>query len=73
MQAVFPAVGTRSTFGAQCVSRRKTAPQFGFGSSTRSDHEKVFLSSHHASLNVAGVARSPGPAAYVTPTSVGPQ
>jgi len=71
--ATFPAFGTRSTFGAQPLSRRKTSPQFGFGSSTREDQEKVFISQDHAELNAGGVPRSPGPATYVMRAAVGPQ
>merc|ERR1712185_473085 len=70
--ASFQAFGTRSTFGAQPMSRRRTSPQFGFGSSTREHQDKVFISQEHAALNTA-VPRSPGPATYVPRASIGPQ
>ncbi|KAL1500547.1 hypothetical protein AB1Y20_013202 [Prymnesium parvum] len=73
-QATFPSFGSRSTFGAQQLSRRKSSPQYGFGSSTREDQQKVFVSQEHASLNVAyAVPRSPGPAKYEHRPAVGPQ
>ena len=52
-------IGTRSTFGSQQQSKRQSAPQWGFGSSTREHQEKVFLSQDHSALNTG--ARSPGP------------
>ena len=71
--ATFQAFGTRSTFGAQPLSRRRTSPQYGFGSSSREDQEKVFITQEHAELNTGGPARSPGPATYLMRAAVGPQ
>ena len=61
--ATAPAGGTRTTFGSQSSSRRRSAPSFGFGSGTREMQEKVFVSQEHAALSSGGV-RSPGPAVY---------
>jgi len=62
---------TRSMFGSQPVSRRRSSPMFGFGSSTRHQAAKVFLSSEHAKLSTSGF--SPGPSAYTLRASVGSQ
>ena len=68
-----PFGGTRSTFGDQSSSRRRSAPSFGFGSGTRETQEKVFVSQEHAALSTGNV-RSPGPAAgYSVRPSVGGQ
>jgi hypothetical protein len=58
-------------FGDQVHSKRRSAPMFGFGSSTRSQAAKVFLSSEHAKLSTSGF--SPGPSAYTLRASVGTQ
>lgn len=62
---------TRSMFGEQAASRRRSAPSFGFGSSTRNQAAKVFLSSDHAKLSTPGF--SPGPSAYTLKAAVGTQ
>jgi len=61
---------TRSTFGDQPLGRRKTAPAFSFGSSSREQASKVFVSQEHTALATAGM-HSPGPAVYLLPSSVG--
>ena len=62
---------TRSMFGDQVYSKRRSAPMFGFGSSTRNQAAKVFLSAEHAKLSTPGF--SPGPSAYTLRASVGYQ
>lgn len=65
--------GTRSTFGSQVASRRKSSPSYGFGSGTRDNRAKVFVSQEHAKLSPAFVC-SPGPAApYSRRAAVGAQ
>ena len=66
-----PVGGTRTMLGTQVNSRKASAPCYGFGSSTREDREKVFVSQEHAALAVG--TRSPGPAVYMQTPSVGPQ
>lgn len=67
-----PAGGTRSQLGPQVNSRRASAPNYGFGSSTREHRAKVFVSQEHAAL--AGDSCSPGPhAPYKIVPAVGPQ
>ena len=56
--------------GDQVSSRRASAPKFGFGSATRAQAGKVFMSSEHAKLATVGF--SPGPA-YTLAASVGTQ
>jgi len=51
--------GTKSTFGPQDVSRRRSSPAFGFGSGTRKGQEKVFVSQEHSRLS--NNPNSPGP------------
>lgn len=63
-------MGTRSMLGDQVNSRRASAPKFGFGSATRAQAGKVFMSSEHAKLATVGF--SPGPA-YNLVASVGTQ
>lgn len=63
--------GTKSTFGDQSVSRRRSAPSYGFGSGTRNGQEKVFVSQEHARL-VPGNSVAPGPQ-YNLKNSVGTQ
>lgn len=58
-------------FGTQSYSHRISAPQYGFGSSTRDGCAKVFLSREHAKLSAP--ASSPGPSAYTLRSSVGTQ
>lgn len=62
---------TRSMFGDQAPSKRRSAPSFGFGSSTRNQAAKVFISPEHAKLS--SMAYSPGPSAYSLRASVGTQ
>lgn len=70
MSVPLSALHTRSMFGDQTLSKRASAPSFGFGSSTRTQAGKVFISHEH-SKTVTG--ESPGPAAYTHRASVGPQ
>ena len=65
------AMHTRSMFGNQAHSMRTSAPSYGFGSSTRSNQEKVFMSPEHAKLQSSTC--SPGPSAYMLVQSVGSQ
>ena len=65
-----PVGGTRTTLGKQVSSRRVSAPSFGFGSATRENQEKVFVSQEHAALT--GKPCSPGPV-YMMRAAVGPQ
>ena len=58
-------------FGNQATSRRRSAPSFGFGSSTRNQAGKVFISREHAKLATSGF--SPGPSAYTLRAAVGTQ
>ena len=69
MTAVFG--GTRSCFGDQTVSRRKSAPSYGFGSGTRDVASKVFISHEHE--KTAARSFSPGPAGYTLRNAVGSQ
>ena len=61
----------RSTFGQQASSQRRSAPAFGFGVSTRLVASKVFVSQEHTALATDAIERSPGPAKYSLPPSVG--
>lgn len=61
---------TRSTFGDQPEGRKKSAPSFGFGTASREQAGKVFVSQEHTALATAGT-QSPGPAVYLLPPSVG--
>ena len=49
---------------------KKSAPKYGFGSSTRDQAGKVFVSQEHTALATAGKG-SPGPAVYTLPPAVG--
>ena len=62
---------TRSMFGDQAHSKRRSSPSYGFGSSTRGQAAKVFLSRDHAKLSAPN--SSPGPSAYTLRASVGSQ
>ena len=62
---------SRSTFGAQASSKRRTAPAFGFGAATRDCAKKIFVSQQHTALATDAIVRSPGPATYNLPPSVG--
>ena len=61
---------TRSTFGDQPLSVKKSSPAFGFGKSSRDVAQKVFVSQEHTIKSHAGRG-SPGPAVYMMPPSVG--
>lgn len=61
---------TRSTFGDQPSSMKKSYPSYGFGTSSREQAGKVFVSQEHTALATAGT-QSPGPAVYLLPASVG--
>jgi len=61
---------TRSTFGDQPLSVKKSAPAFGFGSSSRDTAAKVFVSQQHTIKSHQGRG-SPGPATILLPASVG--
>ena len=61
---------TRSSFGDQPLGSRKSAPAFGFGSSSRDVAQKCFVSQEHTIKSHAGRG-SPGPAVYLLPPSVG--
>jgi len=67
-------MNTRSMLGPQVVSKRRSAPKFGFGSSTRNQASKVFLSPEHARLaGPANAESQPGPSAYTLRAAVGTQ
>jgi len=57
--------------GRQVTSRKKSAAAYGFGSGTRDQQAKIFVSQEHAALQ--GTSDSPGPAVYTQRASVGPQ
>ena len=63
--------GTKSTFGPQPMSTRTSPAIYGYGSSTREDREKVFVSHEHAAL-ACDSSRSPGPIYNHLP-AIGPQ
>ncbi len=50
----------KSSFGPQALGARRTAPAFGFGTATRDQVGKVFVSQEHTALATAGT-HSPGP------------
>lgn len=53
---------TKSMLGTQVSSKKTSAPAYGFGSSSRQQANKVFVSSEHARLASHGAP--PGPSAY---------
>lgn len=61
---------SRSMLGDQPSSSKKSAPMYGFGTSSRATAAKVFVSQEHTALATAGL-HSPGPAVYLLPSSVG--
>ena len=61
-----------NSMGAQRDSQRHSYSSWGFGTSTRADQAKVFVSSRHAKT-VTGYIDSPGPAAYPGGGSLGSQ
>lgn len=71
MATLNPNMHTKSMLGPQVTSRRRSAPLYGFGSSTRQQAGKVFMSSEHAKLAPPNVP-TPGPQ-YTVRAAVGPQ
>ena len=71
MAGLNPNMTTRSMFGDQPLSSRRSQPSYGFGSSTREHSARLFVSNAH-SATVGGKA-SPGPATYSQRASVGHQ
>ena len=67
-----PNMTTRSMFGAQPLSARRSAASYGFGSSTREHHAKLFVSQAHSATAGYGLG-SPGPATYGPRGSIGRQ
>jgi len=63
--------GTRSMFGPQPLSPRKSAPAFGFGTSSRESFRRQFVSAAQAA-KAPGVGRSPG-AVYEVRGAIGRQ
>lgn len=61
---------TRSMLGEQPSSAKKSAPAYGFGTGSRAQANKLFVSQEHTQLATAGM-HSPGPAVYLLPASVG--
>ena len=62
---------TRSMFGSQPLSARRSAASYGFGSSTREHQAKLFISQAHSATTASSC--SPGPATFGLPASVGRQ
>ena len=67
-----PNMTTRSMFGSQPLSARRSAASYGFGSSTREHHAKLFVSQAHSATAGYGLG-SPGPATYGQRGSIGRQ
>lgn len=63
--------GRGTMFGSQPVSKRPSAPAYGFGTASRAQANKVFMSKDHA--KTSGGAHSPGPSVYTLRGSVGSQ
>jgi len=63
-------MSTRSMFGSQPLSARRSAASYGFGSGTREHQAKLFISNAHAASTSGD---SPGPASYALGASVGNQ
>jgi len=59
-------------FGSQSLSRRRSAPIYGFGTSVRDQYQKVFMSQEHEKLK-GGNINSPGPAVYSLHSALGKQ
>lgn len=57
--------------GNQVASKKVSAPAYGFGSSTRQQANKVYMSAEHSRLSSSG--NSPGPSAYSLRSAVGTQ
>jgi hypothetical protein len=64
--------GTRSTLGTQVLGQRKTEPAYGFGSATRDQAAKVFISHEHGKVTGAPPGAAPGPIYDMVP-AIGPQ
>ena len=67
-----PNMTSRSMFGSQPLSARRSAASYGFGSSTREHQAKLFISQAHSATAGYGLG-SPGPATYGLRASVGRQ
>jgi hypothetical protein len=64
---------TRAGVVSQCESHRRNPEHIGFGSATRKNMEKQFISHEHSKNDGSGI-KSPGPAGYGPgKASVGPQ
>ena len=61
----------KSMLGAQPSSQHMSFPSYGFGSGTRDQANKVFVSHEHSKLATTGV--SPGPASFGGAATLGPQ
>ena len=57
-------------YSKQSIAVKKQAPRYGFGSATRDQANKLFVSQEHTILATGG-KDSPGPAQYILPASVG--
>ncbi len=69
MSATWAAPSNRGAM-VQALNLKKTQPDYGFGSATREQVSKLFVSQEHTALATAGT-HSPGPALYHLPPSVG--
>lgn len=63
--------GARTMFGEQCMSKRVSAPAFGFGTASRTQVNKLYMSKEHS--KTTGGQHSPGPSVYTLRGSVGNQ
>lgn len=63
-------MGAPRGYSKQSLTVKQQAPSFTFGSSTREQANKVFVSQEHTLIAMGG-HDSPGPAAYLLPPSVG--
>eukprot|EP00908_Phaeocystis_cordata_P001930 Transcript_1207.p1 GENE.Transcript_1207~~Transcript_1207.p1 ORF type:complete len:308 (+),score=74.89 Transcript_1207:200-1123(+) len=70
MAGMNPHMRTRSMFGPQPVSARRSSPSYGFGSGTREGQAKLFVSNAHAA---GSSGFSPGPASIGARDSLGKQ
>ena len=57
-------------YSKQSLAVKKSAPNYGFGSGTRDQVNKLFISQEHT-LTIQYGKESPGPAQYMLPPSVG--
>jgi len=60
---------TRSMLGPQYLAHKDSSPMFGFGTGTRDQQEKTYISKEHSALSIA--TRSPGPAVYDKESTLG--